>query len=83
MRKGNLKIERPYHSFGEIGPLILSPAYACLPAPVLTEGGGKCQIDKSLGFKDENDFQPNPVFYNLRIFYCHSHLDNTHSGDTP
>ena len=58
-----------------------------LPAPVPTEGGagrvGKWQINKSLCFEDEDDFQPNPVLDNLRIFHCHPHFNNTHSGDTP
>lgn len=38
---------------------------------------------KKLCLEDENDFQPNSVFDYLRIFHCHPHFNDTHSGNTP
>jgi hypothetical protein len=71
MEKGNLKTERPYLSIEDRAFLFLSPL-----TPSACRQGWQVLINKSLCFEDENDFQPDPVFKNLRIFHCHPHFNN-------
>ena len=82
--------KRPYLNL-EVGPLVFIPTTpACCGLngdrlPTGRQGAtgrvGKYKKSKSLRFEDENHFQPDPVFYNLRILHCHPHFNNAHSGD--